>query len=664
MKKNWIEKVIVRGGVFLVLPVMLLIGLGSGLNPSSGGNPDAVLFSNAYPPHLSVFEAEAVCSDSDGGQDSFVAGYVEGVGPNGYPYQKFDVCVDEDGVKEFYCKDTIPWPVLIGCDLGCLDGACLSTCTDGDGDGYSPQGGNCGLIDCDDTNPQVNPGEEENCENGIDDNCDGLIDGEDPACIICTDNDGDGYAVEGGLCGLVDCDDENYFVNPGAEEVCDNGIDDNCNDLADGDDPACLICTDNDGDGYAVEGGDCGSVDCDDNDYFVNPGVREVCDNGIDDNCNGLVDGDDSQCLGTNVIVIGWDGTQLDHFWECYHGTLEGCYGGLPEIASLSGGNIFASITTSGDTSTKPGWAQIFTGYRSEITGVYSNGQYQPIPLGYTVFEKVENELGDENVITAFFSGKDVNTGDACVGEQTTCMGVPCIESKGQPWCIASDQIDYFDSGLDMRFNESVTAAALDLLTTHQNELILAAFIYREPDVIGHVANENSVSYSASIAEVDYHTGLIIDKLIELGLYENTRVYIISDHGFDEGSNRHGNAPFTFVTVNDGSIIRNGDRYDLAATILADFGITLGPIGSAPALDGYPLSWEVPYSCVPEGSPYYAGGPACCADLSLISFDYPLSSGCMAATGGTGYNSGWCTSCGNGSCDAHENSCNCPADCP
>ncbi|MEJ2268017.1 MAG: MopE-related protein, partial [Nanoarchaeota archaeon] len=45
--------------------------------------------------------------------------------------------------------------------------------------------------------------------------------------INCTDNDLDGYSIEGGECGLVDCDDSNENINPGVEEIC-NGIDDNC----------------------------------------------------------------------------------------------------------------------------------------------------------------------------------------------------------------------------------------------------------------------------------------------------------------------------------------------------------------------------------------------------------------------------------------------------
>ena len=45
--------------------------------------------------------------------------------------------------------------------------------------------------------------------------------------VGCADLDGDGYSPEGGSCGPVDCDDSNDTVHPGAEEVC-NDVDDDC----------------------------------------------------------------------------------------------------------------------------------------------------------------------------------------------------------------------------------------------------------------------------------------------------------------------------------------------------------------------------------------------------------------------------------------------------
>jgi hypothetical protein len=59
---------------------------------------------------------------------------------------------------------------------------------DNDGDGFISaycKGGN----DCDDLNPDVHPGATEICDDGIDNNCDGLTDAEDPICAPPPDDD-------------------------------------------------------------------------------------------------------------------------------------------------------------------------------------------------------------------------------------------------------------------------------------------------------------------------------------------------------------------------------------------------------------------------------------------------------------------------------------------
>lgn len=121
--------------------------------------------------------------------------------------------------------------------VDCADPDCTP---DADGDTYIAAP--CGT-DCDDSDAAVNPAATEVCSNGKDDECDGLTDCADPDCAPTTDADGDTYF--GGVCG-TDCDDTDPNVNPGQAEVCNNTKDDDCDGNADCTDTECIelpVCT-------------------------------------------------------------------------------------------------------------------------------------------------------------------------------------------------------------------------------------------------------------------------------------------------------------------------------------------------------------------------------------------------------------------------------------
>ncbi len=105
---------------------------------------------------------------------------------------------------------------------------------DFDQDGYTDD------IDCDDTNPNINPGAEEVCD-GTDNNCDGQID-EGLLTIYYSDMDMDGFGDPSSsteACDIppgmtendLDCDDTNPNINPDAEDIPNNGIDENCDGM-------------------------------------------------------------------------------------------------------------------------------------------------------------------------------------------------------------------------------------------------------------------------------------------------------------------------------------------------------------------------------------------------------------------------------------------------
>ena len=377
---------------------------------------------------------------------------------------------------------------------------------------------------------------------------------------------------------------------------------------------------------------------------------------------NGCLDG---ACLGPNVIVVGWDGTQWDHLRQCFSKELPECSDGLPNLDTLTGGTIFELTVTSGRTNTKPGWGQILSGYNAEVIRVFDNQDYHPIPEGYSIFEKFEAYFGQAEAVTMFVSGKHTNTGGACIGDPTVDgFGNPLIEEYGQPWCLIKDNLDYFE--INLQENINVGNRAVALLEAHQNDLFFAFFMFGDPDKTGHNFGENSENYSAMLIDDDAWLGDIVEKLKELGIFTNTVIYVVTDHGFNEDMQVHGNAPFGFFASNDPGVQRSGDRKDLTPTILERLNISRGAIGSAPPVDGFSLSSPVPYTCIPEGEAFldYPGAPACCPGLDLIGLIRSNHRHCIPPSGGEGNDSGYCTHCGDGVCSRNENICNCPQDCP
>jgi large repetitive protein len=197
--------------------------------------------------------------------------------------------------------------------------------SDGDGFGdpaevymacYLPDGYVADSTDCDDQRALSSPDASEYCT-GHDDDCDGDTDEDDaedaPEWFMDADSDGFGnpeeghmacYLPDGYVADSTDCDDQRALSSPAATEYC-NGIDDDCGGDTDEDDAADALewYLDSDGDGfgstataeacYLPDGYVADSTDCDDGRTLVHPAATEFC-NGIDDDCDGAVDENDS----------------------------------------------------------------------------------------------------------------------------------------------------------------------------------------------------------------------------------------------------------------------------------------------------------------------------------------------------------------------------------
>ncbi len=102
------------------------------------------------------------------------------------------------------------------------------------------------------------------------------------------DNDGDGSKpyIAGG-----DCNDSGSgsAIHPGATEIVGDLIDNNCDGRADETGPGSAgnstDTVDHDGDGFSPAQGD-----CDDTNPSIHPGAVEICGNGLDEDCDGVAD--------------------------------------------------------------------------------------------------------------------------------------------------------------------------------------------------------------------------------------------------------------------------------------------------------------------------------------------------------------------------------------
>jgi hypothetical protein len=122
------------------------------------------------------------------------------------------------------------------------------------------------------------------------------IDDDTPLMTCSADLDDDGFDAAGA--GGLDCDDLDDTVNPDADEVWYDGIDQDCDGASD---------NDQDADGYDDP------EDCDDEDNAINPGATDIEDDGIDQDCDGSdavssVPEDPDSELDTDVDTTSTDG--------------------------------------------------------------------------------------------------------------------------------------------------------------------------------------------------------------------------------------------------------------------------------------------------------------------------------------------------------------------
>ncbi|MFC1850694.1 alkaline phosphatase family protein [candidate division CSSED10-310 bacterium] len=315
-----------------------------------------------------------------------------------------------------------------------------------------------------------------------------------------------------------------------------------------------------------------------------------------------------------NVIIIGWDGAGRDNIKNYLQQGL------LPNMNALSAQGTIVAIDNLRTTDTKSGWAQILTGYEPEVTGVFSNHRYGPIPKGLTIFERLKQFFGPGFVTVAIIGKKNHVDADPSSYQEILEQDFKWIKRKikkyksepinvenppsefktefitqdgkyfkkipAKPFYITRQNMNEFINGLLK--DKVVGTTALEYIDLYQRLPFMFFIHFAEIDHQGHKFGEGSRQQVKAYVSADYWTGKIIDKLKELDLYDHTLIYVTSDHGFDVGRQSHKDAPYVFLATNDTNVLRRGYRVDITATILHRLGIDIQTIN--PPLDGKPLT--------------------------------------------------------------------------
>jgi len=293
-----------------------------------------------------------------------------------------------------------------------------------------------------------------------------------------------------------------------------------------------------------------------------------------------------------NAILFSWDGTSRDRIKEGLERKE------LPNLQQIiNEGSLWDIDLYKGhNTATKPGHTVMLTGYGPDVTGVFSNAKFQPIPEGYTIFERLQVHFGKDNITVGMVTGKTHHVGGAAPYSGVPTTGKHKAKKKpaktekpreipGEPFYLTKSHLNFFDS--NAADADVVGPKMLNYIEKYKDQRFFFFFHFSDPDSKGHKFGDKSPERRQAIIKCDEWTGKVMQKLKDLNLYQKTVIYVTADHGFDDGEKTHKNAPYVFLSTNNKKVTHGGNAWDTPATILKRFGVDIEKI--TPPLGGKPL---------------------------------------------------------------------------
>ena len=271
----------------------------------------------------------------------------------------------------------------------------------------------------------------------------------------------------------------------------------------------------------------------------------------------------------SHIFIIGWDGVQEKKLKNLLD------EGKLPHLQKIvSEGQIGTLTALTGETATKVGWSQIFTGKDSGETGVLSNKNYGIIPKGLTIFEQLRGHPKWAKAKLSFIGGKIDNIGSR--GAHLICINCKkrfpstrlrtnyrqedtqaplmkgqkkrlFVQRMGEPFYHLPKILDHHFLSYDNP--DLVLKKSLEIINgLSKEEKSFSFFHFGEPDESLHRHGIESSIYINSLMALDKRLGLQVD-LIKKRL-PNSLIILLSDHGTDSAGRNHNEAFYTFFASN------------------------------------------------------------------------------------------------------------------